>query len=264
MTRDTNLYSLFISLCVYELLWKIPQVLNLPFHIICILNSPLLSHSWSERISREVSWILCNILKTIIYIIPCGISLWKNDVIAIAASQTYCYRLIFTPVKCCRILLPTWLLLISVLRAWGNRVFNSYQAMFTIKTKTYQTSLENKKRLISSHYFYWETIPENDSSDSYCLIFSYILEFTAFVILHSSQYAVTNDNVYLSQGRWNTSLGCCLLHPIRIIITYRLCSFLFLQGLVWYLAHWVAGSVAALQAKLKASWFSFSSGHQDT
>lgn len=152
----------------------------------------------------------------------------------------------------------------SAVRAWGNRVFNTYQAMFTIKAKTYQTSLENKKRLIFSHYFYWETIPENDSSDSYCLIFSCILEFMAFVILHSSQYAVTNDNVCLSQGRWNTFLGCCLLHPIRIIITYRLCSFLFLQGLVWYLAHWVAGSVAALQAKLKASWFSFSSGHQDT
>lgn len=77
----------------------------------------------------------------------------------------------------------------------------------------------------------------------------------SIVILYSSQYVVMNFS--LSQGGWSTSLECCLLHSIRIIITYRLCSFLFLQGLVvWFLTHRAAGSAAAL--KLNVSWFSFS------
>lgn len=77
----------------------------------------------------------------------------------------------------------------------------------------------------------------------------------SIVILQSSQYVVMNFS--LSQGGWSTSLECHLLHSIRIIITYRLCSFLFLQGLVvWFLTHRAAGSAAAL--KLNISWFSFS------
>lgn len=71
-----------------------------------ILNNQLLSHWWGESISREVSWILLNILKTIICIIPCGISLWKNVAIAVSTYQTYCCRFIFTPVKCCSIYCP--------------------------------------------------------------------------------------------------------------------------------------------------------------
>lgn len=55
-----------------------------------------------------------------------------------------------------------------------------------------------------------------------------------------------NNNVSLSQGYWDASLGCSLLHPIRIIILCRICIFGFLQKLIWYLVLWVDGSAAAL------------------
>lgn len=187
-----------MSLYLYELLWKIPQIPNLPFHIICVFNSPLLCHSWSECTSRKVSWILFNILKTIIYTIPCGISLWKNDAIAVGASQTYCYRFIFTPVKCYSILLSMWLLLNSVLGSWGNTVFNGYQAMFTINTKPHQTSMENKTDLLS--------LPLSRNYSRKWLFSQLQSNFQLYSWVYSTSYlpffprAVTNDNESLKEA----------------------------------------------------------------
>lgn len=79
-----------------------------------------------------------------------------------------------------------------------------------------------------------------------------------YSIRYSLFFPVCSDKgqcISLSRG-WNTSFGRCFLHPIRIIIMYRLCGFLFYQGLVvWYLTHWLAVSAAALEEKLKDSWF---------
>lgn len=61
-----------------------------------------------------------------------------------------------------------------------------------------------------------------------------------------------NNNVSLSQGYWDASLGCSLLHPIRIIILHR--------SWVPSETHLVSGSLSRWQCcctwvKLKASRF---------